>query len=139
MNKKGEKWWSMIPQWLPTGLMIAVILWLTLAHKPVGDMNLQLFEGADKAIHAVLFLLLTFIACFDSMRTLRRGVSLTLISAIVFASAIFGVCIEYIQDLMGLGRTFEWLDMVADAFGSVVGGVLWMLYQSLSKSIKDKI
>lgn len=121
-----------VPAWLPSILILVAVLWLTLAPHPVGDMDVPLFEGADKVVHAAMFMVLTFAVLFDLMRT--RGwqqVSLPVISVVVFAAGLLGILTECLQNVMGTGRSMEILDMGADFIGAVFGGVIWIIYQSL--------
>lgn len=121
-----------IPVWIPSVIVLAAVLWLTLAPHPVGEMDVPLFEGADKVVHAAMFMALCFVILFDLMRA--RGwtqVSLPVISAVVFGVGLFGVITEVLQDVMGMDRAMETLDMGADFIGAVFGGVIWIIYQSL--------
>jgi len=108
-----------IRRWWGTILSLTLILWLTLAPKPVGNHHFHLFVGADKCVHAFLFALLgfAFIAERGAGRTIARNVALTAFGAI----ACLGAVIEIAQEMMGLGRTFEWADIMADASGAAAG------------------
>ena len=44
-----------LPSWLLTAVTVAAILWLTLVPRPLGDMKPELFPGADKVVHAIMF------------------------------------------------------------------------------------
>lgn len=127
-----------VPAGLLTGITLAVILWLTLAPHPTGDMEIPLFPGADKVVHAIMFGFLTLVALLETMK--RRGWSplpLPLIGAISFASAIIGIVIEIVQRAMGLGREFEVLDIMADAAGAVVAGAVWAALQNTLAKPED--
>lgn len=127
-----HEWLRPLPVWLPTILVVLAILWLTLAPHPVGDMQVMWFEGEDKIFHGIMFFALCFMVLLDLMRQ-RKGALPTLpaISAIVFASAAFGVGIEFLQERMDAGRTFELYDMVADFVGAVLGGGGWLVFEYL--------
>ena len=46
-------------------------------------------------------------------------------------SATLGVMIEYAQANMGLGRGFEYPDMVADTIGALTVGAAWLFLQRI--------
>lgn len=117
-----------LPAWILTIVTLAVIFWLTLAPHPVGDMDLPLFPGADKIVHALMFGFLTSVILLDLSRGGEwrkiKGWELIISAA---ASIALGVVIEYIQQAMNLGRSFDILDMVADAVGPVLAVILWKI------------
>lgn len=121
---------SKIPTGVLSGITIAVILWLTLAPHPTGDLDLPLFPGADKVVHAIMFGFLAFVILLEDMK--RRGwkmVSLPVIAVVAFAVSAFGAGVEVIQRAMGLGRAFEILDIFADAGGAFAASGLWAAVQ----------
>lgn len=115
-----------------SGLTVALILWLTLAPHPTGDLDLPLFPGADKVVHAIMF---GFLALMVQLETMKyRGwklLSLTTIAVIAFICAIFGIGIEVLQRAMGLGRSFETLDILADTGGAMLASGIWAAIQGL--------
>lgn len=127
-----------IPAWLPTALAVGLLLWLTLAPKPLGDNELHLFPGADKLAHALMFggtaaALLFDLQKYRGWRPLRWPAP----TGIAIALTLAGVAIEYAQKAMGDGRSFEEADMVADAVGAFAAAFLWIAFQKYW-SIKTK-
>ncbi len=123
---------SSLPSWLLTGLTAALILWLTLSPDPLGDDGPQLFEGADKVVHAIMFGFLTAMILLDYQR--RHGwrrVSRERVVAAAVVSTLAGIGIEIAQLLMALGRGFETADMAADAAGAALVALLWLWKQPL--------
>ena len=121
-----------VPTGLLSGLTIALILWLTLAPHPTGDLDLPLFPGADKVVHAVMFGFLAFVVLLETMKHRHWTVlSLPLVGLIALLCALFGIGIEVAQRLMGLGRSFEVLDILADTGGAVAAGGVWAMFQPL--------
>ena len=121
-----------IPTGILSGATIALILWLTLAPHPTGDLDLPLFPGADKVVHALMFGFLSFVILMETMK--KRGwkpVPLATVGLIALLSALFGVGIEVLQHLMGLGREFETLDILADSAGAVGAGGIWAAVQNI--------
>lgn len=71
----------------------------------------------DKLVHLVLF---GVQAALLALLMARQGVAAPLLWAFV-ASTGYGALIEVLQQTMGLGRTAEWGDLLADALGALVG------------------
>lgn len=134
---KWKRFLSGIPVWMFTGVVVLAILWLTLAPKPLGEEPPRLFPGADKIVHAIMFGGLTITLLFDWQRQHRWGkVGWFLALGCAASASLFGIIIEYAQDYMGLGRGFEYHDIIADTVGSFIFGSLYVLIQNfwLTKS-----
>ena len=121
-----------VPAGVLSGVTVALILWLTLAPHPTGDLDLPLFPGADKVVHIVMFGFLTFVVLLELMKKKHWvPLPLPLIGIISFIIALFGIGIEVLQMKMGLGRTFEVLDILADTGGAVGMGGIWAAIQGV--------
>ena len=85
-------------------------------------------EHLDKALHAVLFALLSFCMMIGFSKqyqfyTLARyTTSWTLIICLTY-----GVAIEMFQDLFLSDRYFEWLDIAADSAGTFIGVTFFLI------------
>lgn len=122
---------SAFPAWFFTILVSALILWLTLAPHPVGKLSVSLFPGSDKVVHAIMFGALTGAILLDRERFREWRVSawgFTAVAIIIGAGA--GIAIEFAQRAMGIGRSFDVADMLADFVGAFITGVLWHLIRS---------
>ena len=127
-----------IPSGILSGITVILILWLTLAPNPTGDLELPLFPGADKVVHALMFAFLTFIVLLELMRNAKwETLSLVKIGAAALCCSVFGVIIELIQQAMGLGRSFEILDILADSAGSFAMGGVWAAFQQVLANHSD--
>lgn len=117
---------SHIPKWLMSGIVLALVLWLTLAPHPTGNTNIHLFPGADKVVHGIMFGGLAFVVCIDMMHARHwHKLGLATIGCIAFCTCILGIIIEIAQEKMGLGRSLEILDMLADSAGALIGCGIW--------------
>jgi len=106
-----------IPPYQLTSAVAIVIIYLTLLPDPFGEEELPLFPGADKLAHSCMFggLALTyFYERYRADRPFERKGALTA-SAMVSA---FGIVIEFVQSAMGLGRSGDIFDAIADIFGA---------------------
>ena len=121
---------SRLPVWLFSIVTILVILWLTLAPRPLGEESPKLFPGADKVVHGIMFGYLTIMMALDWQRkhhwkiVYPRRVFLG-----ATLSALLGILIEFAQESMNMGRGFEYADMAADTIGAFVFAFLWILLQ----------
>lgn len=128
-----------LPPWSLTTVTTVAILWLTLAPRPLGDMKPELFPGADKVVHAVMFGWLLLMICVDKSRSRsRHALHIVFVVMAMLAVIAFGALIEIAQDRMGAGRSFDPYDILADATGSVLTAALWYLFTRLSDGRKQE-
>lgn len=129
---KLKKMLQRFPSWSFSVFTLLVILWLTLAPKPLGDEAPVLFPGADKIVHGIMFGFLVMMILLDIQRKtgwVKTGwVTMLIVAAI---SSFFGIMIEFAQLNMNMGRGFETSDMAADAIGAFSLGIVWELCQHL--------
>ncbi|WP_128330844.1 VanZ family protein [Apibacter sp. HY039] len=88
-----------------------VLAWLLL--RPSGNGGLfSEFSYNDKLVHAVTFFLLTLLAClsFPKIHSL----------IFLFIFTVYGIIIEFLQEYMNMGRSFEYSDMFADFVGCLL-------------------
>jgi len=133
-----------IPAGVLTAVVMAAILWLTLAPHPLPENDLPLFPGADKLVHACMFGGLYFIMALDAVTwrvaharkrrahsggpETETGIStvLPVKMSVLFALAaiLTGGAIELAQGAMGLGRGCDLFDFLADAAGVLLA--VWL-------------
>ncbi len=123
-----------LPRWVPSVVILAVICYLTLASRPLGETEIVLFEGADKVVHFLMFGGLAGALCLDWSRrkgdwAMPRSVAVTVCALL---SLLVGLGIEWLQESMDAGRSSEWADGFADGLGAVIGayvaGLMVWLY-----------
>lgn len=110
-------------RWISTALVVLAILYLTLVSRPLPDNNIDI-PGLDKAVHAVMFGGLAFVACIDmAMRGRGRYAFLPSRRAwgVAIAVAAFGGAVEIAQQSMGAGRSGDVRDFAADCAGVAIG------------------
>ena len=114
---------------LPALLWATVILFLTLlpAYSLPEVPAWELISFAT-ASHAAVFFVLALLLCFGLTKqttygNLRRHSSwVTLV-----VSVLFGVLIEFLQTIMGLGRQGDIMDVVSNTIGTVAGIAVFSL------------
>ncbi len=88
------------------------------------------FPDADKFVHAVMFGMLTIGILADRQRqTGWKEIPVWMATLAVSVASGTGAGIEFLQEIMGLGRTFETADMIADAGGSMIAAQLFLMMQ----------
>ena len=111
---------------------LILILWLTLAPKPLGEETPHLFPGADKVVHGLMFGFLVLMILLDWKRKNEwHPTSWKRVAAAITFSAALGAFIEVCQLEMNMGRGFEWGDIIADSAGALVCGTVWLYAQNL--------
>ena len=85
----------------------------------------ELFH-VDKQVHVVLYALLV-VFWFVGLQKQHKIKSLKHKNAglVCLLSMVYGVMMEYMQLLIGQGRSFEWLDVLANGFGILTGVLLF--------------
>lgn len=85
--------------------------------------QVQLFEGADKVVHFLMYYIFSFLGCWALKAELKQRV----IWLILPVATGWGLLMEVFQFEMHIGRTFSWYDMLANAVGVVVGIAVYKL------------
>lgn len=57
----------------------------------------------------------------------------------VFFAAGFGVLMEVLQGISGMGRSFDPVDMVANLLGAMLGSFVYLLYKILKKRFSTTV
>lgn len=101
-------------------LWAAVILWLSLTPSPP---EIRGALGWDKLLHTGAYALLGLLVV-QLLNYAGLSVSKAFWSTLAVCVG-YGGLIEFLQWLMQAGRTAEWLDLLADALGAVIGCVIF--------------
>ena len=85
--------------------------------------KVQLFEGADKVVHFLMYLIFSILGCW----ALKIEISRSLIWFIIPVTIGWGMLMEIIQFTMHAGRSFSWYDELANSLGVVIGVIIYVL------------
>lgn len=113
-------------KWWPTAIVLSAVIYLTLWPQPVDTGGMTFFEGADKIVHALMMGVLSAAAMCDYKRTMTaRGQKLPrrAVMVICLAVAVFSAADEWAQGAMGLGRTSDIYDLLADWCGVLLSAL----------------
>ncbi len=116
-----------LPGWLFTVAVVLAVLYLTLFPDPVPEMDIELFPGVDKVVHAIMMLGVYLCISLDLMRHDHKAMhrlSLRTCALIFVITSAFGGAIELIQAAMNMGRGCEITDFWADMAGAMAGWII---------------
>ena len=114
-----------IPTGVATIVVVALILYCTLDSDPLNGHHINI-PGFDKLVHGIMFFAMVCATSFDFAKKLYpRAVNIMLLAVLVIVASLFGGFIEWLQDAMGMGRSKDIYDFIADSAGAVVGAVAW--------------
>lgn len=120
MSKKIDvKFLSRAPRYLYSVIILAMISLLTLLPVDGSHSQWHLFPNADKVVHFIMFGALAAALVFDSWRN-NLKINVLLIAGTTILSAGIGGVIEMFQDMMGVGRSGDFYDFLADLAGALV-------------------
>lgn len=107
-------------------LLFAVIFLLCLM--PGSEVPKSGQEHLDKFVHAILFGLFSFCTMIGFTKQYQFSVSTSNVVLItVVFSILYGLSIELFQEYVLTDRSFEWLDLLADATGIMIGYVAFKM------------
>jgi VanZ family protein len=82
----------------------------------------------DKAAHFVAYALFGVLLA----AALPAGPRLKRVALAVLGAALYGVLLEVLQGIMGIGRHFDPVDMVANLIGAILGGLFYAVFLNLA-------
>ena len=113
-----------IPVGVPSLIITALVIYLSLAHDPFHTSELPLFPGADKWAHVVMYIAVTAVYMLDyAKHKLPHHPKLNVDLALTSSASVLGLLMEVGQLIMHNGRGFEWADWTADTMGAIIGTV----------------
>lgn len=92
-----------VPAYQPTLVVLMAVLYLTLLPQPLGEENIQLFDGADKVVHFIMFGGLTGTYIFDRYRV-SKALDMKGALSVALVCSLLGILIEFLQYAMQMGR-----------------------------------
>ena len=111
-----------IPPYLPTMLVVVAICYISLSSDPFPDKDRWFnFAGMDKVVHFIMYGGLTATFCFDHHRRHAALLKPWLFAAVLAVAIVLGAVMEWLQMCMGVGRTGDILDIVANSLGAWLG------------------
>lgn len=92
--------------------------------------KIQLFKGADKVIHFMMYLIFSILGCW-ALKAEKNRSGIWLILPVTIG---WGILMEYVQLEMQTGRSFSWYDIQANTAGVTIGILLYVFVSRNHKS-----
>ena len=119
---------------VPTGVFSAffsfVVLYLCLAPQPLGEQQGWFsFPGADKVVHCGMFFVRAAAYMWDYCKAAKSHSNVKAMALIAVVAIAIGGLVEVAQGVMGLGRSMDMWDLLADSVGAIAAFVVMVLLQ----------
>jgi VanZ family protein len=93
---------------------------------PANDLpHITVYQGFDKAVHLSMYLGLSFLACWCFGISRKNMIPFYILLAGVFN---WGLLMEILQRTMHNGRNFEFIDMIANLTGAIIGLLIYRFF-----------
>ena len=103
-------------------LIVTVLLCLPPSKLPNTGGNWFSYYQIDKLVHITLFAILVFLFCRPiQLKGLFTNIITKVYFVLVIVFTMYGFIMELVQHYLVYGRSFEGLDILADAVGSYIG------------------
>lgn len=106
---------------IPTIIVIGVILYATLSSDPLGNSPLPPIPHLDKLIHAVMMGVLLSVFAFDWQRAYpEESLTTSFLWAVFGCVLAFSIADELLQGALDNGRSGDPYDFLADCIGAAI-------------------
>ncbi len=120
-----KKFFKKIPTGVLTLLTLILICYVSLDDNPFDVNDVQLFYGADKVVHAIMYGFLTMVMIYEMTKGLYFfKPNWQLYICLIAFNCLFSTLIESLQELMDLGRCYDIYDIIANCSGVIIGFLL---------------
>ncbi len=111
--------------YLPAMGWIVLILFLcTLPGSQIPKISFLDKLHVDKVVHFILFGGTVILLAYGSFKQ-NGGLSALGLLSIVLVVSLYGLAIEFIQKYLVMNRSFDMMDVLADATGAAVGALIF--------------
>ncbi|HLN74732.1 MAG: VanZ family protein [Methylococcaceae bacterium] len=114
-----------VPQYVRFVLLVIYVgCIVALSLLPPQDLpQVELFYGADKLIHLMMYFIFAMLGCW----ALKAEENRARIFLIILVTVGWGIFMEFMQLEMHAGRSFSWYDELANATGVLTGILFYLL------------
>jgi len=81
----------------------------------------------DKVVHFIFYTTSSFLWSWALLNKKASTFKLNL-TLIVFGLILFGLMVEFLQDILPTQRSFEWLDVLCNSLGVLFGTTVYLIY-----------
>ncbi len=93
---------------------VIILIGCSLPGKDVPDMSM----GIDKVVHCLMMAGFGFLWLY----------SIPKVYFVILLGTVYGFALEFWQQILPFGRTFDVLDGVADTVGVILGAIVWKIW-----------
>lgn len=120
-----KKFINKIPSGLLSLITFVVIIYVSLDNNPFEINQVQLFEGADKIIHALMYGFWVMVMIYESSKFLYfEEPDFISYILLIMMSFLFSVSKELLQEIMEIGRHMDIYDIIANLSGIIIGSLV---------------
>ena len=112
----------------PLSFVLIIVIWVVCLI-PIPDTPLSDFDLADKWTHFVMYGVFSFVVCYEHKRISWHTIVLPI---------LMGGMIELAQVYLTTCRSGEWLDLLANSIGVIIGNTAYFLVKGLKSKVKSQ-
>ncbi|MCI6893555.1 MAG: VanZ family protein [Bacteroidales bacterium] len=113
---------KVIPPWITSILVIALIAYISLDPNPMDINRIKLFAGADKIIHFIMYFTLCTVLILDYAKAIMpHHTKFSSEAAFTTFAFALGLTFEILQGTITEERAFDLFDVVANTLGALAG------------------
>lgn len=107
-------------------IVLLMIVYLSLMKQPSTD-GLELFDGADKVVHGIMYFGLSSMIWLDHLRK-NKGVPVVrqIVAAAVLFPILWGGLMEIAQKYLTVDRACELMDFIANTTGVIIASLFFL-------------
>ncbi|HLW63581.1 MAG TPA: VanZ family protein [Flavobacterium sp.] len=88
------------------------------------------FPHIDKIVHFIFYATASFLWSWALLNKNSNHYKLNQ-ALVIIGLILFGLMVEFLQDILPTKRSFEWLDVASNTAGVLVGTSIYLLYTKL--------
>jgi VanZ family protein len=128
-----KKFLIAIPVGVPSVIITVLIIYLSLSPNPFDANKIQLFNGADKVVHGIMYFFAAAVYILDYAKfKLPHHTRVNLELAFTATAGLIGGLLEVAQLIMQNGRTYDPMDWLSDLVGAALAFLLihfWFMHK----------
>lgn len=109
-------------------LLILVFCLINLSN--INEVQKIKIPNLDKVVHFLFYTTSSFLWSWALLNKKASAYKLNL-ALMVFGLILFGLLVEFLQDLLPTQRSFEWLDVLCNTLGVLFGTTVYLIYTKL--------
>jgi len=109
--------------------------WLCLYPFEFDDNSAEFWEHTDKIVHVLMHAILAVLSALSLKGLKTRGLGFFYV---FLSCVIYGTILEVFQKILPTHRSFDWLDILANILGALIGLTIFLKAKNIVKSQVDE-